>query len=1198
MASDDNSIPDNVPDPSCTLDIAAIAREIKLGTLPTTSRNNYQKKYNAYLDWCKANKIEEYLSENALLVYLQTLKVDKNYAASTIRATHSMIKACMKAYDNKDVGGYIHVNSFMKTHSKRHKPKKSYVFTALQLQQFFQNASNEEYLLIKALVAVGVIGCCRKGELVKMLMSYVTAMPDAYLIRIPAEVTKTLTENTFMVVGPFYTVLKRYLEARKKINHERFFLTQRDGVFINSPAGDKTVSNAFKVVATFLKLPEPERYTGHCIRRTSATVYAETSCNDRELMRHGRWKNIQCASGYVQDTRFIGEKVSRLITNAIVPDQSPELDQSSTSARKKPANKRSLPSATVTSGMICNEMSSTVLGVSPGLQSNASVMQPMPQYPVHPVQIPTSSAVKHTSSDLIKQLTVYQSVPIMPPPHLTNAQVFTLVPQLQSQDQDLPEFFSSDFDDSGLGTSVTDTKQSSSIVSNVVPQPVKGTTFTATGNCPDESVLPQLNHGHQLPVSSQSAVVQSTQNMQGSASSMLANVQSDFSQLLDDSSDDETRGSVISTHPDDNQEFEQDTYWGDNLFKNSQACEPNEPYDIVHNSPAGHQETEATGAIQKHCQRTTYPRSVRLATVPVSAPGFQSASDVLLHNKVLADSSQLHEPPLQVNNIPIIIAEKDSSMDKPVFDCDKSPAVSSDKLVPPNSDDQVLAVSLKKSVSVSNAESLLNSNDRVPEVPSLTIPEKAHFPKVKGFDSNVIHCDNVSQSHEVSTNVHSNKRPIAAVMSKEVDKANKRSGSRSEVSQANEAVRETEITKVVNDDHDQRVQEIMRELVNSSEEDSALKSSDWLSQFDLLPITLNMSTRANYNKCGHSHDAGSSMALQYELLGNQESVNDSTLKSMDTTNAFQYYEHATSSGYMIDESNNETYTHGLPCYNENNIWRSTQLLTRDGGAISAPMDQCEYNITEKIDEYKNGTTSYPTDNAEGRNITPSGLVFNLHGNTLPGANRSTNTNIGSSGTNANSASATAINLGSDTPPAPSNAHDNHDVPSVAGQSNNTDDSRPKRKRYSTRTYQDTSNCNSRDKTVRTRYPDICKLGEQTQNSCPDLNHPSWEIIENFSCKRSVFYRKDRSGIICHLSYFKEKHEPMGFQIDSKHILIKSNENPQMPTGLECHNNYCEVKGAVKCGYCVKAYFELMLESEQGEREEIIDKWDSIPLPVV
>ncbi|KAJ8671587.1 hypothetical protein QAD02_002846 [Eretmocerus hayati] len=132
--------------------------------------------------------------------------------------------------------------------------------------------------------------------------------------------------------------------------------------------------------------------------------------------------------------------------------------------------------------------------------------------------------------------------------------------------------------------------------------------------------------------------------------------------------------------------------------------------------------------------------------------------------------------------------------------------------------------------------------------------------------------------------------------------------------------------------------------------------------------------------------------------------------------------------------------------------------------------------------------------------------------------------------------------------------------------------------------------NSREKILRTRYPDLSELRKQAENNCPDLDNPFWENIETFSCKRSVFYRK-KSSVICHLSFFKEIHEPMGFKIDSKHVLIKSNKNPQMPICVSCHSSHCEVKEAVKCGYCVKAYFELMCESELGDRREVIDKWD-------
>ncbi|KAJ8666591.1 hypothetical protein QAD02_008253 [Eretmocerus hayati] len=132
--------------------------------------------------------------------------------------------------------------------------------------------------------------------------------------------------------------------------------------------------------------------------------------------------------------------------------------------------------------------------------------------------------------------------------------------------------------------------------------------------------------------------------------------------------------------------------------------------------------------------------------------------------------------------------------------------------------------------------------------------------------------------------------------------------------------------------------------------------------------------------------------------------------------------------------------------------------------------------------------------------------------------------------------------------------------------------------------------NSREKILRTRYPDLSELQKQAEDNCPDLDNPFWEDIETFSCKRSVFHRK-KSSVICHLSFFEEIHEPMGFKIDSKHVLIKSNKNPQMPICVPCHSSHCEVKEAVKCGYCVKAYFELMCESELGDRRDVIDEWD-------
>ncbi|KAJ8675706.1 hypothetical protein QAD02_011492 [Eretmocerus hayati] len=194
---------------------------------------------------------KDLLPEESLLVYLRKLRVVDENAASTLRPVHSMIRACVKVYHNFDISVYANVNSYLSHLLRRHIPKKTLILTTENMSQFVLEALDIEYFLIKVILIIGVIGCCRKT------------------------------------------------------------------------AGDRTIGSVPKKVAEYLGLSQPERYTSHSIRRSSATAYAETGCNDVELMRHGRWQSLKCASGYVEDTKFGKHKVSHLITKAILPSHYP-----------------------------------------------------------------------------------------------------------------------------------------------------------------------------------------------------------------------------------------------------------------------------------------------------------------------------------------------------------------------------------------------------------------------------------------------------------------------------------------------------------------------------------------------------------------------------------------------------------------------------------------------------------------------------------------------------------------------------------------------------------------------------------------------------------------------------------------------------------------------------------------------------------
>jgi hypothetical protein len=68
-----------------------------------------------------------------------------------------------------------------------------------------------------------------------------------------------------------------------------------------------------KKIATALGLSEPANYTGHCFRRSSASLLADAGADMHTLKRHGGWKSDNVAEGYVetsvQNKKIIATKI-------------------------------------------------------------------------------------------------------------------------------------------------------------------------------------------------------------------------------------------------------------------------------------------------------------------------------------------------------------------------------------------------------------------------------------------------------------------------------------------------------------------------------------------------------------------------------------------------------------------------------------------------------------------------------------------------------------------------------------------------------------------------------------------------------------------------------------------------------------------------------------------------------------------------
>ena len=138
---------------------------------------------------------------------------------------------------------------------------------------------------------MGYNAACRREELTNMCVDDIQYRADSIMVVIPK--TKNYVPRTFLVTDENWIhLIKKYANLRpKRVTHRRFFLTYRNGYCINCPMGINMIGKVPKIIAAFLKLSDPEHFTGHCFRRSSATHIANSGGDLLTIKRLGGWKS-------------------------------------------------------------------------------------------------------------------------------------------------------------------------------------------------------------------------------------------------------------------------------------------------------------------------------------------------------------------------------------------------------------------------------------------------------------------------------------------------------------------------------------------------------------------------------------------------------------------------------------------------------------------------------------------------------------------------------------------------------------------------------------------------------------------------------------------------------------------------------------------------------------------------------------------
>ncbi|KAJ8984203.1 hypothetical protein NQ317_011112 [Molorchus minor] len=274
--------------------------------LPTKSRSLYDIAYNRFKKWCAEKNVQVY-SENVLLAYTSV----------------KMQRITSLPHYGRNIRGERRKGGMERRTGDGYQAKKSKILTKSEIDRFLSSADDKEFLMIKVGLILGIAGACRTDELVNLTVDDIEDVGSSLIVKIPN--TKTKIPRIFVVtdVGNMLELFRKYLSLRPPhVKHKRLFLYYKAGKCSSQPVGKNTMGKIPNVVASYLKLPDVACYTGHRLRRSSATLLADAGVDITTIKRHAGWKSTTVAEGYVENsienkTKIANQVLVGITTSAI-----------------------------------------------------------------------------------------------------------------------------------------------------------------------------------------------------------------------------------------------------------------------------------------------------------------------------------------------------------------------------------------------------------------------------------------------------------------------------------------------------------------------------------------------------------------------------------------------------------------------------------------------------------------------------------------------------------------------------------------------------------------------------------------------------------------------------------------------------------------------------------------------------------------
>lgn len=307
-----------------TPELGELAREILSSRRSASTVETYRREWLRFVQWASNHAVIRYPIEAETLAAYLTWLFSEGYGRATIRKTITVMSL---AHDERDnpcgdrlvrelVKGILRVD---KRPTKKARPLSLAELVAIcdKLTEAARGVQcrippDWRALRDRALISIGWMAALRASELVALDWSDVVDAEHGIELHIRESKTNK-TGDAEIVALPLlssrYALIcpVRNLRSIQPVSNKQ--LTDgwpifRSDINTHEPArlSQRSVSRIIERSAELARLET--HFSSHCLRRGFATFAASKGMTDFQIMRHGRWKSVGTAAGYVERSKI------------------------------------------------------------------------------------------------------------------------------------------------------------------------------------------------------------------------------------------------------------------------------------------------------------------------------------------------------------------------------------------------------------------------------------------------------------------------------------------------------------------------------------------------------------------------------------------------------------------------------------------------------------------------------------------------------------------------------------------------------------------------------------------------------------------------------------------------------------------------------------------------------------------------------